>query len=226
VYANVSAYLFHNPFVKAIKRAIDRGVAMDENEATIPQLVDDVREGKMTRRSLITILAGMGISTVGVGAIVAAASQHHTTTPASHAVLKEREHEHIQLHNTHLANQQAGNTSALHHDYAEHAVVEDGMYPAPLVGRTAIMARKGTGLAAVSDFQLAITNRMVRGNQVSAEWVATGTHSGDLPGMPATGRHFTLRGITVTVREHGKIVRESIYYDLDHLRSQIGPGSM
>jgi hypothetical protein len=30
----------------------------------------------------------------------------------------------------------------------------------------------------------------------------------------------------VTVREHGKIVRESIYYDLDHLRSQIGPGSM
>jgi steroid delta-isomerase-like uncharacterized protein len=63
----------------------------------------------------------------------------------------------------------------------------------------------------------------VHGNQVSAEWVATGIHSGDLPGMPATGRPFTLRGITVTVREQGKIVRESIYYDLEHLRSQIGP---
>jgi steroid delta-isomerase-like uncharacterized protein len=198
---------------------------MDENEATIPQMVDDVREGKLTRRSLITILTGMGISVVGVGAIAAAASQQHAAKPVSHAVLKESEREHIQLHNQHLANQKAGNTSALQHDYAEHAVVEDGMYPAPLVGRAAIMTRKGTGLAAVSDFQLTITNRMVRGNQVSAEWVATGTHSGDLPGMPATGRRFTLRGITVTVRENGKIVRESIYYDLDHLRSQIGPGA-
>lgn len=197
---------------------------MDENEATIPQMVDDVRTGKMTRRSLIKVLTGMGISTIGVGAIVAATVQKHTVTPASHSVLKESEREHIQLHNQHLANQQAGNTSALQHDYAEHAVVEDGMYPTPLVGRTAIMARKGTGLAAVSDFQLQITSRMVRGNQVSAEWVATGTHSGDLPGMPATGRNFTLRGITVTVRENGKIVRESIYYDLDHLQSQIGPG--
>ena len=196
---------------------------MDENEATIPQLVDDVRAGKLTRRSLIKLLTGMGISTIGVGAIVAAASQHHTTAPASHAMLKESQREHIQLHNTHLANQKAGNTSALQHDYAEHAVVEDGMYPAPLVGRDAIMARKGTGLAAVSDFQLTITNRMVHGNQVSAEWLATGTHSGDLPGMPATGRPFTLRGITVTVREHGKIVRESIYYDLEHLKRQIGP---
>src|SRR5258706_6354633 len=137
---------------------------MDENEATIPQLVDDVREGKMTRRSLIKILAGMGISTVGVGAIVAAVSQHHTTTPASHAVLKEREHEHIQLHNTHLANQRAGNTSALQHDYAEHAVVEDGMYPALLVGRAAIMARRRDAADDGCDFPSAIKNRIESGH--------------------------------------------------------------
>lgn len=198
-------------------------MTMDENETTIPQLVEEVREGKMSRRSLIKVLTGMGISAVGVGAIAAAATGSHPAGTASHSMLKESEREHIQLHNTHLANQRAGNMAQLRHDYAESAVVEDGMYPELLVGPDAIMARKGTGLAAVSDFQLKITNRVVRGNQVSAEWVATGIHSGDLPGMPATGLPFTLRGVTVTIRQNGKITRESIYYDLEHLRFQIGP---
>jgi steroid delta-isomerase-like uncharacterized protein len=200
---------------------------MDESTETIPQMVEDVRKGRMTRRRLMTTLTAMGISTVGVGAIVAAAVQQQGSAPVpqtSHPAQQQQEREHIQLHQQHLTHQASGNTGALQHDYAEHAIVEDGMYPEPIVGRAAIMARKSTGLAAVSDFQLQITNRVVHGNQLSAEWVATGTHSGDLPGMPATGRRFTLRGITVSVRENGKIVREAIYYDLDHLRGQIGPG--
>jgi steroid delta-isomerase-like uncharacterized protein len=108
-------------------------------------------------------------------------------------------------------------------DYAPHAVVEDSMYPEPFVGREAIMARKGTGIAAIADLKITITNRVAHGNQLSAEWVATGTHAGDLPGMPATGHPFTLRGVTVTIRHDGKIVRESIYYDVSDLKRQIGP---
>lgn len=98
------------------------------------------------------------------------------------------------------------------------------MYPQALIGRKAIMERKGMGMAAIPDINIAITNRVAHGNQVSAEWVATGTHNGDLPGMPATGRPFILRGVTVTIREQGKIVREAIYYDLRDLKRQIGPG--
>ena len=97
------------------------------------------------------------------------------------------------------------------------------MYREPLIGRAAIMSRKGMGMAAIPDLQIKITNRVAHGNQVSAEWVATGTHNGDLPGMPATGRPFTLRGVTVTIRQNGKIVRESLYYDLHDLQRQIGP---
>lgn len=200
---------------------------MDESQVTIPQLVEEVRKGKMTRRALMVTLTGMGISAVGVGAIVAATLQQNATAApqSSQAAPAQSEQQHIQLHQKHLAHQASGDTNSLQHDYAENAVVEDGMYSEPMIGRAAILARKSTGLAAVRDFQLTITNRVVHGNQLSAEWTATGTHSGDLPGMPATGRQFTLRGITVTVREHGKIVRESIYYDLEHLRSQIGPGA-
>lgn len=194
-----------------------------QDDVTIPQMVEDVRAGKMPRRRLITALTALGISTVGVGAAVAATELRQGSKAIPHINSDENTQQHIQLHQQHITNQSTGNTGALHDDYAEHAVVEDGMFPEPLVGRKMIMERKGMGMAAIPDLRITITNRVAHGNQVSAEWVATGTHSGDLPGMPATGRTFTLRGLTVSIRQQGKIVREAIYYDLNDLKRQIGP---
>ena len=192
-------------------------------DVTIPQMVEDVRVGKMPRRRLIKALSALGISAVGVGAVIAASEQQQKAKTVPHVQQNANEQHHIQLHERHIAHQSQGDTGALHNDYAEHAVVEDSMFPEALVGRKEIMARKGMGMAAIPDINITITNRLAHGNQISAEWVATGTHNGDLPGMPATGRPFTLRGVTVTIREHGKIVREAIYYDLNDLKRQIGP---
>jgi len=196
-----------------------------QEDVTIPQMVEDVRVGKMPRRRLIRALTALGISAVGVGAVVAVTEHQLTSKAVPHVHRHDDVQQHIQLHNQHISHQSSGNTGALQNDYAEHAVVEDSMYPDALVGRKAIMERKGMGMAAIPDIKLTITNRVAHGNQVSAEWVATGTHNGDLPGMPATGRPFTLRGVTVTIREQGKIVREAIYYDLHDLKRQIGPGA-
>jgi hypothetical protein len=51
--------------------------------------------------------------------------------------------------------------------------------------------------------------------------VATGRHTGDLPGLPASDRPFTLRGVTVVIRHDGKIVREALYYDVGELHRQL-----
>jgi steroid delta-isomerase-like uncharacterized protein len=110
----------------------------------------------------------------------------------------------------------------LQKDYAEDAIVDDSMYADPFVGRTAIMARKNVIIAAASDSKIQVTNRVVHGNQVTVEWVATGTHTGDLPGLPASGRAFSIHGVTVVVRRDGKIVRESLYYDVAALHRQLG----
>ena len=193
-----------------------------QNDVTIPQMVDNVRNGKMSRRRLITVLGALGISATGVGAIVAVAERQLASKAVPHVDQNQNTQRHIQLHDSHVAKQATGDTNALQNDYADHAIVEDSMFPDAVVGRKAIIARKSMGLAAVPDIKIAITNRVVHGNQVSAEWVATGTHSGDLPGMPASGRSFTLHGVTVTIREHEKIVRESIYYDLNDLHRQLG----
>ncbi|HLZ61733.1 MAG TPA: ester cyclase [Ktedonosporobacter sp.] len=193
-----------------------------EKEMLIPQLVDEVRSGKLPRRQLMKKLTAMGISTVGVGAIVAAT----VVTPSSEAStarvnVTEDATKHLQMHDRHMSHQGQGDTGALQKDYADHAIVEDSMYPVPIVGRAAIIARKSLGFAAVSDPQISVVNRIAVGNQVTVEWLATGIHTGDLPGLPATGRSYTLRGVTVVVREAGKIVRESLYYDVDDLYRQL-----
>lgn len=196
-----------------------------QEDVTIPQMVEDVRTGKLSRRRLITALTALGLSAVGVGAVVAVTHHQQSAKAAPPVQRNEDEQQHIRLHDQHISNQSQGNTGALQEDYAEDAVVEDSMFSEPVVGRAAIMERKGMGMGAIPDLKISITNRVVHGNQVSAEWVATGTHKGDLPGMSATGRTFTLHGVTVTIRQQGKIVREGIYYDLHELHRQIGPNA-
>lgn len=190
---------------------------MHEEEYTIHQMVEDVRAGKIPRRQFMKKLTSMGITTAGVGAIVAAVS---SSTASIH--VDEHATQHLQRHDEHLTHQSRGNMNALHNDYHEHAIVEDSMHAHPFVGREAIMARKNVITAAASDAKITVTNRLVHGNQVTAEWVATGIHTGDLPGLPASGRPFTIRGVTVVIRHEGKIVREALYYDVAELRRQLG----
>ncbi len=194
---------------------------MQEEEHSIPEMVEDVRTGKMPRRHFMKKLTTMGISTVGIGTIIAAIS---SSSPAIMTAASVSDHptQHLQRHDEHLAHQSRGNIPALHNDYAEHAIVEDSMHPHPFVGRAAIMGRKNMITAAASEAQITVTNRVVHGNQVTAEWVATGIHTGDLPDLPASGRPFTLRGVTVVVRHDDKIVREALYYDVAELHRQLG----
>jgi steroid delta-isomerase-like uncharacterized protein len=164
----------------------------------------------------------MGISTAGIGAIVAATSAPSKSTAISHVNARESVARHTQLHNQHLANQASGNMDALQNDYAEGAVVEDSMHREAFVGKDAIMARKNMITAAASNADITVINRIVSGNQVTAEWIATGIHTGDLPGLPASDLPFSIRGVTVVIRENDKIVREALYYDVAELHRQLG----
>ncbi len=195
---------------------------MREEEYTIPEMVDEVRAGTMQRRQFIRRLALMGISAAGCGAIVAAAaSRQFVSTTVSQENLQDAV-DHLQRHDDHLANQSQGKLEHLYNDYAEHAVVEDSMFPHPFVGRAAILARKSAGMAAIPTVKISVTNRVVHGNQLTVEWVASGTHSGAYPGLAAKGRAFSIPGVTAVVRQQGKIVRESLYYDMAEVHRQLG----
>jgi steroid delta-isomerase-like uncharacterized protein len=195
-----------------------------QEQYIIPQMVDDVREGKLPRRRFILALAALGISAAGISAILAATSRPVTPKPSTPP--NPQEQQHLEHHDNHISSQSRGSMHELHHDYAPHAVVEDSLHDQQFVGRAAIMARKGMGFAAVTNAQITVTNRVVQGDQVTVEWVATGTHTGDLPGLPASNLPYVLQGVTVVVREKGKIVRESIYFDAADFRRQLTPTAL
>lgn len=192
-----------------------------EKDVIIPKLVDDTRAGKLPRRQLMKKLTAMGVSAAGVGAIVATATIPSSAMPTPKVNVGDDAAAHLQMHDQHIDHQGQANTDALHHDYADHAIVEDSMYPVPVTGRAAIIARKSLGFAATTDAKITVVNRIAIGNQVTVEWIATGIHTGDLPGLPATNRPYTLRGVTVVIRENGKIVREALYYDITDLYRQL-----
>ena len=193
---------------------------MQEEEYTLPQMVDEVRAGRMPRRDFMKKLTTMGITTVGISAIVASITT--SSTSATSVLTDSHAAQHLQHHDNHLRHQARGNLHALNQDYAENAIVEDSMHPHPFIGRAAIMERKNIVTSAASDAKITITNRIVTGHQVTAEWVATGIHTGDLPSLPASGRPFSIHGVTVVIRHEGKIVREALYYDVNQLYRQLG----
>lgn len=201
---------------------IEEANVPSDQEQTIPELVDDVRAGHLTRRQLIKRLTIMGVSAAGAGAIAAVAVRQLTSHGASSIPGDNNAQQHIQQHEQHMAHQATGNVQQLQHDYHVDAIVEDSMHPQPFVGREAIMTRKSAGFAAMPDMTITPTNRIVHGDQLTVEWVATGTHMHDYPGLPATGRSFSIPGVTVVVRRDGKIVRESLYYDMAEVQRQLG----
>jgi steroid delta-isomerase-like uncharacterized protein len=195
---------------------------LQQEEYTIPEMVDEVRTGKMDRRTLIKRLTIMGLSAAGVGAIAEVAARQITSHAAQTVPGDNNGQLHIKQHNDHLIHQSTGNIKQLQHDYHVDAIVEDSMYPHPFVGHQAIMNRKSAGFAAMPDVKITVTKRIVRGDQLTVEWVASGTHRADYPGLPATGRSFSIPGVTVVVRKNGKIVRESLYYDMNEVQRQLG----
>jgi steroid delta-isomerase-like uncharacterized protein len=67
-----------------------------------------------------------------------------------------------------------------------------------------------------------VTSRFASGTQGGVEWVMRGTHRGDLPGMPATGKQVEVRGASILEFADGKIRRCSDYWDMATFLKQLG----
>jgi steroid delta-isomerase-like uncharacterized protein len=75
---------------------------------------------------------------------------------------------------------------------------------------------------AFPDLKIEPTAQVASDDWALLEWIMSGTHQGDLPGMPATAKRFSVRGATVLQLENGQISRNSDYWDMATLRTQLG----
>lgn len=106
--------------------------------------------------------------------------------------------------------------------FTDDCVYEDVTFGAVNHGKDELKAFGGAFLAAVPDVSVELHSAFVADEHGGMEWTMSGTQTGDLPGLPATGKRFSLRGASVVELRGGKLSRCSDYWDLATLRRQLG----
>lgn len=67
-----------------------------------------------------------------------------------------------------------------------------------------------------------IKNLIVNGNTAAMEVVWTGTQTGDLPNLPATGKRVSINAAVFVTERGGKIARVMHYFDFGGMLMQLG----
>jgi steroid delta-isomerase-like uncharacterized protein len=104
----------------------------------------------------------------------------------------------------------------------EKHVIESDTLPAALTGREAGRQFMQMYVSAFPDLHFEVDQIFGEGEFVATRWTATGTHRGELMGIPPTSRRTTTRGCSVSQVRSGKVVRDWIYWDTGHLLRQLG----
>jgi len=76
--------------------------------------------------------------------------------------------------------------------------------------------------AAFPDIRITIEDQIADGDYVVSRWSGTGTHQGELMGMPATGKQATVTGITIDRIADGRIAESWDNWDTLGLMQQLG----
>jgi steroid delta-isomerase-like uncharacterized protein len=75
---------------------------------------------------------------------------------------------------------------------------------------------------AFSDAKIDIKSIYVAGDTAIVEFIGTGTHDGELMGIPPTGRKITMPICMVVEIKDGQVQAEREYMDMAHMMQQLG----
>jgi steroid delta-isomerase-like uncharacterized protein len=106
--------------------------------------------------------------------------------------------------------------------FTDDCVFEDVTFGVVIRGKEELRSFANGAFAAVPDIKFELTSRLAAGQGAAIEWVMSGTHKGDFPGMPATGKRISVRGSSIFELEAVKIRRESDYWDAATFMKQVG----
>ena len=107
--------------------------------------------------------------------------------------------------------------------FAEDAVLREAGSPTVLHGRAAIRDRVIALLTAFPDFHLERVDLLIDGARHADRWIMTGTHRGELFGIPPTGRSVRVEGATFTrMGAHGLVIEDIHFVDTTGLLTQLG----
>jgi steroid delta-isomerase-like uncharacterized protein len=73
-----------------------------------------------------------------------------------------------------------------------------------------------------SDYSFEPGLEVLTGSTYAVEWIMRGTHDRGGPQLPATGKPYAVRGVSVGELRDGKIARNTDYWSLAEFLTQIG----
>ena len=76
-------------------------------------------------------------------------------------------------------------------------------------------------IEATPDFRIEPKSLITNDMSFAYEWVLTATQKGDLPGIPASGKHFSIRGCSFGELENDKLKGRRDYWDYASLAKQL-----
>ena len=106
--------------------------------------------------------------------------------------------------------------------YTEDCIYEDVATGNVSRGKEELKAYVGNTFAMFADFKLEMKSSFVAGDWRAAEWIMSGRHTGDIPGIPTTGKSFSVRGASINELHEGKIKRTSDYWNQVSFAQQVG----
>ncbi len=102
-------------------------------------------------------------------------------------------------------------------DYVDHIP-----FPETAPNREGLKQSVGMFRSAFPDLSVTVEEIVAEGDKVVSRWTTKGTHKGELMGIPPTGKHASMNGITVNRIANGKIVEEWTLADMASLMQQLG----
>jgi steroid delta-isomerase-like uncharacterized protein len=103
----------------------------------------------------------------------------------------------------------------------DDVVIEDVPFGMIMKGKDGVKQGFTGFFNAASDFKVEPKSWVTSERSFAIEVIFTGTQKGDLPGLPATGKHFTVRGCSFGEFENGKIKGRRDYWDSASLTQQL-----
>jgi steroid delta-isomerase-like uncharacterized protein len=94
--------------------------------------------------------------------------------------------------------------------------------PEPIRGKDGFRGFIDTYLKGFPDGAITVDDQIAEGDIVATRWTARGTNTGELMGMPPTGKQVTLTGITYGRIEDGKAREAWLIWDTLAMMQQLG----
>jgi steroid delta-isomerase-like uncharacterized protein len=118
-----------------------------------------------------------------------------------------------------------GDLSIVDEITAEDAVGHDPANPEQGSGPEGFKAVVAMYRSGFPDLRMDVEEQISDGDFVVSRWTSRGTHSGDLAGLPPTGRNISSTGITIDRIVEGKVVESWTQWDNLGLMQQLGVGA-